>query len=192
MRKLLFLLSVFIFPFHETFACDCQMAAVSTQSISPYELIFYGKVVAVSGCDVNAKVNFTVEKLFRGKCFPSTSVQFDCSTDCQMSFSPGQTWIIYATYEKYGEPKVEFCSYSRQQFANEKDDYNTVAHGMDFSNELAWLEKNLGIQKLNEVDIQSQQHHENIRPQGYEFLWYLGFGFVGLIVIYFLTQKFLK
>ena len=183
---------VFIFSFQQAFACDCKNVALSLKSISSYELIFYGKVVAVSGCDKNAHANFNVEQLFRGKCYPSTDLQFDCTTDCQMSFSPGQTWIIYATYEKYGKPKVDFCSYSREQFANEKEDYNTVVHGMDFSDELIWLKKNLGEQKLDVVDIQAQQHHENTRPQGYEFLIYLALGFVGMIVIYFIVQKFLK
>src|SRR6185436_2562869 len=99
-------LFLFIFSFQKTFACDCEMATVSAESISKYELIFVGKVVAISGCDESAKANFAVEKLFRGKCFSATDVEFDCSSDCQMSFVPGQTWIIYATYEKYGEPKV--------------------------------------------------------------------------------------
>lgn len=191
MRRLLFIL--LIFSFQKMTACDCQMANVSMDAISKYELIFVGKVVATSGCqDGNAKVNFSVEKLFRGKCYPATDVEFDCSTDCQMSFIPGQTWIIYATYEKYGESKVNFCSYSRQQFSNETEDYNTSTHGMSFSNEAAWLEKNLGVQKLNEKDVQMDQHHENIRPQGYTFLWYYGFGLLGLVAIYFFSKKFLK
>ena len=183
---------LFIFSFHTAFACDCEMAGVSMESISSYELIFVGKVVAISGCDENAKANFTVEKLFRGKCFASTDIEFDCSTDCQMSFVPGQTWIIYAKYKKYGEAKVHFCGYSRQQFPDESKDYNTAVHGMKYSEELAWLEKNLGVQKLNEKDIESQQHHENLRPAGYEFFWYYGFGLLGLIAIYFITKKFLK
>jgi hypothetical protein len=192
MRSSFLFLFLFIFLFQKTFACDCQMAALKMETLASYELIFYGKVIAVSGCDEKAKAHFSVEKLFKGKCFPSTDVEFDCSSDCQMSFSPGQTWIIYATYEKYGEPKVEFCSYSRQQFSKETDDYNTTTHGMTFADELTWLEKNLGLQKLNEKDIQSQQHHENIRPEGYDFLWYLAFGLIGLIAIYFLNKKFLK
>jgi len=193
MRRLIVFIFLFIFPFQKTFACDCKMAGVSTESIAKYELIFIGKVVAISGCDdEKAKVNFSVEKLFRGKCFPATDVKFDCATDCQMSFAPGQTWIIYATYEKYGEPKVHFCSYSRQQFPSEAEDYNTSVHGMTFSQELTWLEKNLGVQKLNEKDVLMEQHHENIRPQGYDFVWYYVFGLLSLVAIYFITKKFLK
>jgi hypothetical protein len=192
MRRLTFFL-LLIFSFQKTFACDCKMAGVSMETISKYELIFVGKVVAISGCDDGtAKAYFTVEKLFRGKSFPATDLEFDCSSDCQMTFIPGQTWIIYATYAKYGHPKVHFCSYSRQQFPTDATDYNSAVHGMNFSAELSWLEKNLGLQKLNEKDIQSEMHHENIRPEGYAFFWYYGFGLLGLIVIYFITKKFLK
>jgi hypothetical protein len=168
------------------------MAAVDMKTIADFELIFIGKVAAISGCDKSAHVSFAVQKLFRGKCFPETALEFDCTSDCQMNFSPNETWIIYASYMSYGKAKVEFCSYSRQQFENDKDDYNTVVHGMTFTEESAWLEKNLGLQKMDEKDVQSEQHHENIRPQGYAVLWYLGGGFLGLIVIYFLVQKFLK
>ena len=188
-RLILFLL---IFSFRPAFACDCEMTGVTMESISAYELIFVGKVVAISGCDKNAKANFQVEKLFRGKCFASTDIEFDCSSDCQMSFVPGQTWIIYAKYKKYGQAEVHFCSHSRQQFQAEEKDYNTSVHGMTYSEELSWLEKNLGEQKLNEKDIESEQHHENLRPEGYAFFWYYGFGLLGLIAIYFITKKFLK
>ena len=190
MRRLFFLL--FIFFVQKSFACNCSMDAVSVETIKKFDLIFIGKVAAISGCDKRAEVSFSVQKLFRGKCFPETALEFDCTSDCQMNFAPGETWIIYANYTAYGKAEVQFCSYSRQQFANEKEDYNTSVHGMNFTEELNWLTKNLGEQKLNEKDIQAEQHHENLRPQGYWVLFYLGGGLLGLIAFYFLSRKFLR
>lgn len=174
------------------FACDCKTIPLTKESIESVELIFLGKVVALSGCDKTAKVSFSVDELYRGKCFANVEIEFDCTSDCQMSFNPGQTWIIYATYKKYGEAEVNFCSYSRQLFANEKSDYNTVIHGLTFSDEKNWLHKNLGLQVLNVKEDAMNQHHENERPDGYKFLWYLGAGFFGLIFIYFISKKLLK
>jgi hypothetical protein len=192
MQKYFLLLFVFFLSLQKSLACDCKTIPLSEASIKNVELIFLGDVVAVSGCNGTSKVSFHVKELYRGKCFEETSIEFDCSSDCQMSFVPGQTWLIYATYKKYGEAIVDFCSYSRQQFASEKDDFNTIAHGMNFSDEKNWLKKTVGIQKLNVKDVGYEQHHENIRPQGFEILWYLAAGFIGLLVFYFLGRKFLK
>ena len=171
-------------------ACDCGNGLLTLDAIKSSELIFLGDVSAVSGCNGTSKATFNVQELFRGKCYRNVAVEFDCSSDCQMSFAPGQTWIIYATYKKYGEPEVKFCSYSRQLIAGE--DYNTIAHGMDFNAEKSWLEKNLGLHELNIKAPGDDQHHENIRPEGYEALWYLGGGFLALIALYFISRKFLK
>jgi hypothetical protein len=108
-----------------------------------------------------------------------------------MDFAPGQTWIIYATYKKYGEPEVDFCSYSRQQIPS-KDDFNSLIHGMSYDEEITWLQKNLGVKELNVQKAEDGQHHLNIRPKGYEALWYLVAGFVVLFLFYFLGRKFLK
>jgi hypothetical protein len=192
MRSLcIFLFTFFLFSI-KGFACDCQTIPVSLETIKPAELIFIGEVSAISGCDKTSKATFHVKELFRGKCFENTAIEFDCTSDCQMSFAPGQTWIIYATYKKYGEAEVQFCSYSRQQFAAEAEDFNTAVHGMSFTEEEAWLKKNLGVQQLNVKNTEAEQHHENIRPEGMQTLWYLVAGFLGLVLFYFIGRKFLK
>jgi hypothetical protein len=173
-------------------ACKCSFDSLSLQNIKSSELIFLGEVSAVSGCSGTSKATFTVKELFRGKCYQNVAVEFDCTSDCQMSFAPGQTWIIYATYKKYGEPVTEFCSFSRQKMPAGEEDFNSSWHGKTFDEEEAWLKKNLGLQELNERNPIDDQHHENIRPTGYETLWYLGGGFLALIVLYFISRKFLK
>lgn len=192
MRRLFFLALLFFLPRTNMHACDCNLSPLSMENIKPAEFIFLGEVVAISGCDKTAKATFSIKELYRGKSFPNTALEFDCSSDCQMSFAPGQTWLIYATYKKYGEAEVSFCSYSRQQFSADKEDFNTIAHGMNFAEEQAWLKKNLGVQEFNQRDVTTEQHHENILPKGYDILWFVGGGLVVVIAFYFLGRKFLK
>ena len=192
MKQLKFFLALFFLPWTNSFACDCVTNPVNLETIKSAELIFIGEVVAISGCDITSKATFSVKELFRGKTFANETVEFDCSSSCQMSFAPGETWLIYATYKKYGESEVSFCSFSRKKFSNESDDYYTATHQMNFSEEEAFLKKNLGLQKLNEKEPETEQHHENIRPEGYQILWYLGGGFIALIFFYFIGRKFLK
>lgn len=192
MRTFLVVLLLILFSPAEIKACTCEAVPFSLEAVKPYELIFIGEVVAVSGCDQTSKATFAIKELYRGKSFANSIVEFDCSSACQMSFAPGQTWIIYATYKKYGEADVNFCSFSRQKFASEAEDFNTTTHGMNFNEEQQWLKKNLGIQALNEKNTEAEQHHENIRPDGSQTLIYLGAGFLALILFYFLGRKFLK
>ncbi|MSP68786.1 MAG: hypothetical protein EXR20_00790 [Bacteroidetes bacterium] len=190
MRKEFLLLFLFFICETSLLACDCKIGPISELTIENEELIFLGKVVAISGCDVVAKVNFQVTELYRGKCFEETAVEFDCSSDCLMSFVPGQTWLIFANYKKYGEPKVKFCSYSRQQFELNQADYNSAVHGMGFQEERDWLKIKFGLQALNINNKGLQQHHTNIRPAGLQFLWYIGLGLVVLAGLYFIGRKF--
>jgi hypothetical protein len=192
MKWLFALLLIFFLPRTNVSACDCVSNPVNLETIKSAELIFMGEVVAISGCDGTAKATFSVKELFRGKTFANETVEFDCSSSCQMSFLPGETWLIYATYKKYGESEVNFCSLSRKKFSNESDDYYTATHQMNFTEEQEWLKKNLGLQQLNEKEPEAEQHHENIRPEGYQMLWYLGGGLLAVIAFYFIGRKFLK
>lgn len=173
-------------------ACDCPSDSLSEKLIRSYDFIFSGKVIAVSGCDKNAHVTFQIEQLFKGKSFATTAVEFDCTSDCQMSFVPGEEWIIYSNYVSYGNAKVEFCSLSRKKMSPGEDDFNTISHGMDFDSEKKKLLVMFGEQKLNKVDPKSEQHHELIHPNGMQTLLYLIGGFAGLVLFYFLGKKFLK
>jgi hypothetical protein len=174
------------------FACKCAMPPFSEETVKPYEFVFYGKVVAVSGCDKTAKVKFTIIELFRGKSFETTELEFDCASDCQMSFSPGEEWLIYSNYENYGQARVELCSFSRKKIDGETGDYNAFNNGMSFADEKKWLEEKLGVQKLNEKDMIDRPHHENARPEGMNVVWTMLIGFAILGVFYFVVRKFIR
>ena len=191
-RKIFFLFLIFIAFQQKASACNCNAVVTDEKSIRQYDFIFLGKVIATSGCDKTSKAKFVVDELFRGKSYATTEVEFDCSSDCQMSFLPGQVWIIYANYTGYGQSKVDFCSLSRMQFDNEKDDFNSASHGMSFKDEVLFLETKLGKQKLNEVDKIDQQHHENIIPNPVQATIALVCGIVGVLLLYFIVRKVLR
>ncbi|MBI3511548.1 MAG: hypothetical protein HY064_12875 [Bacteroidetes bacterium] len=182
----------FFFLFSVADACDCDAVKVSDASVSQYDVIFVGKVVAVSGCDKSSKAKFLIEKLFHGKSYESTEIEFDCTSDCQMSFTPGEEWIIYADYKSYGKPEVKFCGLSRRKFENEKDDYVSASHGMNFIDELSFLEKKFGVQKFNVMNVQDQQHHELLHPSYTQQFWLLLISIASIGLFYFIVKKVLK
>ena len=173
-------------------ACDCPSDSLSEKRIQSYEFIFTGKVVAVSGCDKNAHVTFEIQELFKGKSFKSASLEFDCLSDCQMSFSPGEEWIIYSNYVSYGTGKIEFCSLSRKKMSSSENDFYTLSHGLDFESERKKLLSLFGTQEFNIADPKAEMHHELIHPDRFQFVIYLAGGLAGLLLIYFLGKKFLK
>ncbi|CAN5906116.1 hypothetical protein BH11BAC7_BH11BAC7_33720 [soil metagenome] len=187
-----FCLFLFLLIAANVFACKCESQPFTMEGIKQYELIFTGTVVAISGCDKTSKATFTVNELYKGKCFENVAVEFDCSSSCGMSFQPGETWIIFATYKKYGEPEVNLCSHSRRKFADEKDDFYLQTSGLSFIDAATFLKKNLGIHAVNTKNVEAEQHHENIRPDGSQTLLYLGAGLLALVAFYFLGRKFFK
>lgn len=190
--KRLFVFTTLLLAAPALWACKCVQEPVSEKTIAPYDFIFYGKVIATSGCDGTSRVKFLVEELYRGSSYGSTELEYDCSSDCQMSFSPDEDWLIYASFTGFDKGKVEFCSYSRMQPGAGEEDFNTVNHGMDFKTEKAWLQSKLGVKPLKEREVVEQQHHENLKPQGMNVIWMMAIGFGTLALFYFITRKFLR
>jgi hypothetical protein len=191
MRTLLFLLAVF-FSLRAESTCNCTLIPVSDNAIAPYELIFKGKVLSVSGCDKTANVTFEIQELYVGKSFATVEIAYDCSSACKMTFAPGETWLVYATYESYGKAKTEYCSHTRMLYPDDENDMNTIGHGMTFDEEIAWLKKKFGVQELNDESMAVDMHHKNIIPKGYTVLWYLGIGLVVVVAAYFVGRRFFR
>lgn len=191
MRNLFFLLAVCL-SLRAGSTCNCTLIPVSDNAVAPYELIFTGKVVSVSNCDKKAKATFEIQELYLGKSYATTEIEFDCSSECKMTFAPGETWLVYCTYEAYGKAKTEYCSHTRKLYADEENDLNTIGHGMTFSEEQAWLKQKFGMQELNDESMAVDMHHKNIIPTGYSVLWYLGIGLVVVVAAYFLSRRFFR
>jgi hypothetical protein len=175
------------------FACQCDSISTSLnkQTVSSYDLIFYGKVTKVASVQHTGLASFSIDKIFQGKSYQNIDLSFDNQSSCAMSFSPDEEWIVYAKYISYGHAEIVFCSPSRKKMSSNTDDYYSMIHGKSFEDELIWLEKEFGIKELNRSSAESPRR-ELLHPVGMERLWlYLG-GLLGLALIWFLTRKFLR
>jgi hypothetical protein len=176
-------------------ACKCaELKPLSKESLDRYELIFSGKVAAVSACTEEGRgtVRFIIDSLFRGKSYAECDVQFDCASSCAMSFAPGERWTIYATYLKYGSPEVILCSHSRKIPAAGTSDFVTDMRGASYAVEAQWLAKNLGIIPLNEEKKEIMKPRELLHPERTGMIWLLGGGIVGVLILFFVLKRFLK
>ncbi|HTL81135.1 MAG TPA: hypothetical protein VL651_05500 [Bacteroidia bacterium] len=186
---LLFILLSFSF---RAFACTCDDEPLTVAELAKYDLIFTGKVVAVSGCSKESQVKFLITKLYKGKAFESTEIQFDCTSDCSLSFAPDQTWIIYATYFEYGKAVVHFCSLSRMKIDDMANDHYAQERKLSFDEELSFLEKNLGVQPFNVIKVEDTQHHELLHPTPWQTILLLIASLAGLGVFYYVVKRMLK
>lgn len=185
--KRLFLIALLVLPLG-VMACDCpQGKAPTVKELEAYELIFEGKVDSVTHCkDGTALAWFHVADVFKGNAFTSFPVVFDCSSDCQMSFVAGETWMIFATAGKqYQTAATEFCSRSRKQpKAGEQDLYSVSSGGLTYDQEKNFLAQNFSAHAPKERKAE-QLMPKNIIPRGYTPLWWLLGSFVALILLYF-------
>ncbi|MEO6882752.1 MAG: hypothetical protein ABI199_01870 [Bacteroidia bacterium] len=197
MKKIFFLFA-FSCLVKSAIACDCPPIQQNIQQQSrTYAVIFEGKVDSVSVISGKyASVYFNVSELFKGKSYAESQVRFDCSTSCQLNFTPKETWIIYANYYKYGELEIKFCSRSRKLIADTTQDYYSVNNGMSFKNELAFLQKNFGSQPLLNEDTIALQHEEEAQrlthPTGVQALWLVGISFVVVTAFLYFFNKYFK
>ncbi|MFN8715267.1 MAG: hypothetical protein ACK5Z2_20635 [Bacteroidota bacterium] len=195
MRTLAVILFLLFVGINTAQACKCtELKPLSKESLDGYELIFSGKVAAVSACTEEGRgtVRFMIDSLFRGKAYVECDVQFDCSSSCAMSFAPGERWTIYATYLKYGSPEVILCSHSRKIPAFGTSDFVTDIRGASYSAEAQWLAKNLSIIPLNEEKNEIMKPRELIHPEGMSMIWLLGGGIIGVLILFFVLKRFLK
>ena len=115
MKKLL--LSYFLLTACLSFACECPpLAPVSLTNAQGYDVLFYGSVDSVSACDPKGKAiaYFTITELYKGNVVKYVPLNFDCASECLMSFAKGEQWLVYAKYEKFDflkGPLLQLCSF---------------------------------------------------------------------------------
>src|ERR1700741_2038291 len=109
MKKLVLLL-ILIHTSFTSFSCDCpSLPLLDLDYCGKFEIIFKGKVVSVSTCNEISSAKFKLSELYKGPCTEEIEIWFDCSSDCMMSFTAGEEWIIYANFFQHGKPRAEFC-----------------------------------------------------------------------------------
>lgn len=179
-----------------TFACECPaIKPISNDSFKNYDVIFTGRVDSVSACltDGNSTAYFFINELYKGAVQQHQKVDFDCSSECMMSFSKDEEWIIYATYQRFDLMTVKLCGHSRKLFTDVSQDYYQMAAQRTFEEEKQFLKTTLGTHSFIQNNEQSQQQDDaksrNEQPSGINKLWLLLISFATMAIVYFVTKN---
>jgi hypothetical protein len=173
----IFFLSFLIQGFN-VYACTCPpLEKISKAQTDAYNSIFTGKVDSVTLCAGQmSKAWFTVYELYNGDVPQRISVNFDCVSDCRMQLKPGEEWLVYARYAKFGDLRIEFCSRSRKHTADVNEDYSIAANGMTWDEEIQFLMKTYGVKPTGverEVVDSEMFNRELLKPKGMQIIWLL-------------------
>lgn len=175
------------------FSCDCpNTPKLSLEYCAQYNLIFRGTVQKVATCNEINHATFFIQELFKGESKKAVELYFDCSSDCKMNFSIGETWVIYANYIQLNKPKVMICSRSRKLVDNEiKVATNFIASDLGFNEECDWLKQNLGVKKINlEDNIKTIDTHRNQLPDKEFSIVLILISLLFFLVLIYLLKKY--
>lgn len=179
----------------DAYACKCnQLGKLSRKSVEMYDIIFTGRVAAVSGDDVTERVQFTVLELFKGTSYQTIELQQNAGSDCSFSFAPGETWTIYGKWQEYdvvnrqGVPTTNFCTYSRRQPITAADDFEDSTRSK-YAVELQFLRDSLGVQPFMDPAEHKDLLHKNELPGPGLAFGYLTAGLLGLGLIFFFVKR---
>lgn len=192
-KNILFLFCLFS---KTIFSCECPPTQpVSKELCKKYDVIFLGKIDSVSPCTTDgiATAYFTINELYKGAVQRSVKVDFDCSSDCMMSLSKGDGWLIYSNFQRFNLLSVNICGHSRKLFADANQDIYQLAAQRTFEQERQFLVSALGIQsfmKSNELNKQQTDlGPRNEHPSPMNKLWLLLVSFLVMILVYYVIKK---
>lgn len=185
----LLLLAASFFP---SFACQCPVTQLSREECDKYEIIFKGRVIDVKDCGSKpGEAVFQVDELYKGNAGKEFVVLFECNDPCAQKFLPGDEWVIYSRYKQISNAKMDWCSRSRKYFRIDKEDFYTVNYGNDYDDEVKFLRENLGLHRLL-ADTTNQAGNRNKKPDTADTVVILICSLLGIIVFYYLFNRFFK
>lgn len=191
----LFFFAISLFFTHILFACECPvLEPISKDNISRYDIVFDGRVDSVSTCDSVglAQVYFTINELYKGSVYCTLSLNFDCSSECLMSFTKGEEWLIYASYKKFDFLAINLCSHSRKHFDNDAEDFYMMAAQRTFAEEKQFLKENMSaaacLSEENAV-LETDIGMHNKQPSGLNKILLLIISLAAMVVVYIVTKK---
>jgi hypothetical protein len=188
----LFTFSIFHLPFY-LHACQCPTTKLGMDEANKYDLIFRGKIDSVSSCtDKKGHAFFRILELYKGIATERFEILTDCDVECAQVLNAGEEWIIYANYKQAINAKLDWCSRSRRFIKNQKEDFYTVNNGADYDDELKFLRENLGLHKPLKPIENQRVGEPNKLPTQKEFIVYLLLSIVGMVLFYYLFNKFFK
>jgi|GEM_PF-1399766 hypothetical protein len=176
-------------------ACECiNIGKLSRKSVEQYDIIFTGKVIALSGDESEQRVQFTISEYYKGSAFNSIELKHDPSSSCALSFVPGEIWTIYGRWLEYdienrrGVLTSDFCTFSRLQPAHDSLDVYLLDRG-SFAEELKFLRDSLGVQEFLDPSEHKDNLHRNELPGAGTAIGYLVAGLGGLAIIFFFVRR---
>jgi hypothetical protein len=173
-------------------ACQCPFTNLSIEECNKYEIIFRGSILSAKACENNkSEAIFKINELYKGIIPATFKIIYDCGTECSQNFSVGEEWIIYTKYKHIDDGKMDWCSRSRKYFKNEKEDFYLVGSGKTYHEELVFLQKTLGthtVLKENPNKVEGR----NILPNQTELIITLLCSIAGIVLFYYLFNKFFK
>jgi hypothetical protein len=179
-------------------ACVCEdLGKLSKKTTENYDVIFTGKVIATSGDEQEQRVQFTILELFKGSAFNAIELQHDPSSDCSLSFMPGEVWTIYGKWVEYdienrrGIPSSNFCTFSRVQPGHDSLDTPLPDRGT-YASELKFLRDSLGVQEFLDPTEHQDKLHQNEMPGAGIAFGYLFAGLFGLAMIFYFVRRMFK
>lgn len=189
MRAIITAILALCFGATSAFACKCVEAAkLSRKTVDSYEVIFTGRVAAVSGDEELQRVQFTVLELFKGASYQTIELQHNPSSDCSFSFAPGETWTIYGSWTAYGIPTTNFCTHTRRQPVTPADDFESETRSK-YAVELQFLRDSIGVQPFIDPAEHKDLLHKNELPGPATAFGYLAAGLGGLAIIFFFVRR---
>ena len=159
-----FLITFFVFISFYSNACECKdFIPISKELCKDYDVVFDGVVDSVSVCDERgfSIAYFTITELYKGKVKKQVQINFDCNTECLMSFAEGEEWLIYSLYEKFDHLTISICGHSRKKFEDETLDMYTLNAKRTFAKEKEFLKITFGCQNFNEEN-EFDNHQDKI------------------------------
>jgi hypothetical protein len=194
--KSILIICVIIITAFRAIACNCEsLKPITTELLKQYNVVFYGKADSVLQCgkDGISSVYFSIQQLYKGNCSKSVKVDFDCASECLMSFEKGEEWIIYAKYQRFDLLTVSLCEHSRKKFINSKEDFYALDAKRSFEKELDFLQTELGnkdfIKRNQLYQLQNDFKPHNEQPSAFSKLLLLSVSLLAMGIVFFIVKK---
>ena len=177
------------------YSCDCApQKTFNKENIeSTYKVAFLGKVTALTNHDGRPFIRFEVMEPYIGKIQKETEI-LDPNSDCSISFTVGEEWLVYGNYHEFGIAETNICTRSRKHFTSDSTDYFKATFGTTFDSDKEFLRKTFGVQPflIKNKDEELLSHRELIKPKGFEMVWMILIGTVFLTIFSFVFKKYFK
>lgn len=176
----------------EAFACQCRNPGkVTLVNLTQYDIIFTGKVIAVSGGDETTRARFSVNELFKGSAYKEIDVQYNANSNCSFHFAPGETYTIYGRWIEYGVPTTDICTHTRRLPVTEAEDFEMTDRSK-YNVELQYLRDSLGIQPFIDPSADKNMGHKNQLADPTQAIVYTVSGLIGMILIFLYVKRIFK